>query len=241
MILCHVWIYPLSLLDSVCFISVILILLFTFTLVLQMNLNCFCHVYRRKFMNVTLTLIGCWLISFTCSDGFSLDDILHGYASLSLVRRSCYKNTGRRTDKGMWPNIQHRKAEEIRNTRNRRSVVLLNFDNKTKWVYLKCFCCFFGQVPPNWISRIIVFKRKFGGGGCKWNDQLLVKKKTNNVTECMRILGYNKFQLCAPQIARFYFTYTEPSQYVLSYISKGVSNYIDPIYLSIKQFVIPTH
>lgn len=57
----------------------------------------------------------------------------------------------------------------------------------------------------------------------------------------MRILGYNKFQLCAPQIARFYFTYTEPSQYVLSYISKGVSNYIDPIYLSIKQFVIPTH
>lgn len=165
MVFCHVWIYPLSLLDSVCFISVILILLLTFTLVLQMNLNCFCHVYRRKFMNVTLTLIGCWLISFTCSDGFSLDDILHGYASLSLVRRSCYKNTGRRTDKGMWPNIQQRKAEEIRNTRNRRSVVLLNFDNKTKWVYLKCFCCFFGQVPPNWISRIIVFKRKFGRGG----------------------------------------------------------------------------
>lgn len=68
MILCHVWIYPLSLLDSVCFISVILILLFTFTLVLQMNLNCFCHVYRRKFMNVTLTLIGCWLISFAQMD-----------------------------------------------------------------------------------------------------------------------------------------------------------------------------
>lgn len=41
------------------------------------------------------------LINFLCSDGFSLDDILHGYASLSLVRRSCYKNTGRRTDKGM--------------------------------------------------------------------------------------------------------------------------------------------
>lgn len=65
-------------------------------------------------------------------------------------------------------------------------------------------------------------------GGCKWNDQLLVKKQTNNVTECMRRLGYNKFQLCAPQIAKFYFTYTEPSQYVLSYISKGVSNYNRP-------------
>lgn len=171
MILCHVWIYPLSLLDSVCFISVILILLFTFTLVLQMNLNCFCHVYRRKFMNVTLTLIGCWLISFAQMDFhwmifYTVTPPYHLFVAVAIktldgeLIRACDQtyNTGKPRKSGI------------------QEIVGVWFCS-TLIIKHKCFCCFFGQVPPNWISRIIVFKRKFGGvGGCKWNDQLLVKK-----------------------------------------------------------------
>lgn len=104
---------------------------------------------------------------------------------------------------------------------------------------LNVFVAFLVRFHQIELAALLCLRESLVGGANEMSS--CWKKKTYNVTECMRILGYNKFQLCAPQIARFYFTYTEPSQYVLSYISKGVSNYIDPIYLSIKQFVIPTH
>lgn len=239
MILCHVWIYPLSLLDSVCFISVILILLFTFTLVLQMNLNCFCHVYRRKFMNVTLTLIGCWLISFAQMDFhwmifYTVTPPYHLFVAVAIktldgeLIRACDQtyNTGKPRKSGI---------QEIVGVWFCSTLII-----KQNEYILNVFVAFLVRFHQIELAALLCLRESLVGGGVQMKWSVVGKKKTNNVTECMRILGYNKFQLCAPQIARFYFTYTEPSQYVLSYISKGVSNYIDPIYLSIKQFVILT-
>lgn len=119
-------------------------------------------------------LIGCKLIFFTCSGGLSLDDTLHGYASLSLVRRSCYRNTGRRTDKGMWPNILQRRAEEIRNTRKlRKSGIQESVGVWFCWTLiikrndciLSVLVAFFGQVFLNWVGCIIMCVRESWGGG----------------------------------------------------------------------------